>query len=100
MGVGVSSGVCVCPSWARPGCVPQAPLTPLCQRWVAHDSLLLSRAPVNTFSPPPPLPCSPRPITSPQRVQRAACLPGSPVLPRAPLLWPGPARRPSWGLPK
>lgn len=38
-------------------------------------------------------------ITSPQRVQQAAYLQGSSVLPRAPLLWPGPARRPSWGLP-
>lgn len=39
-------------------------------------------------------------VTSPQRVQRAAYLPGSPVLLRAPLLWPGPARWLSWGLPK
>uniref|UniRef100_A0A8D1ZGA4 Myc box-dependent-interacting protein 1 n=1 Tax=Sus scrofa TaxID=9823 RepID=A0A8D1ZGA4_PIG len=42
---------------------------------------------------------SPSPRPSPQRVQLAACLPGSPALPRAPLLWPGPARRPSQGLP-
>lgn len=39
-------------------------------------------------------------VTSPQRVQLAACLPGSPVLPRAPLPWPGPARQPSQVLPK
>uniref|UniRef100_A0A8B9WE98 Bridging integrator 1 n=1 Tax=Bos mutus grunniens TaxID=30521 RepID=A0A8B9WE98_BOSMU len=46
-----------------------------------------------------PGPPSPSPRLSPQRVQPAACLPGSPALPRAPLLWPGPARRPSRGLP-
>lgn len=71
-----------------------------CWRLTTFFSCLLPRP-----TPPPAAPAlpprSPRwPVTSPQRVQLAACLPGSPALPRAPLLWPGPARRPSRGLPK
>lgn len=72
----------------------------------AHDCLFSSRAPPLTStrpllpSPPPRPVLSWWPVTSPQRVQQAACLPGSPALLRAPLLWPGPARRPSRGLPK
>lgn len=79
---------------------PVSPLpTPGCSRL---SPLVLCPCP----TPPPPWspPLPPRspwwPVTSPQRVQLAACLPGSPVLPTAPLPWPGPARRPSPGRPK
>lgn len=70
----------------------------------AHRLLFLSPTPPDTrhpCRPRPSLPVPPAgPVTSPQRIQPAACLPRSPALPRAPLLWPGPARRPSRGLPK
>lgn len=54
----------------------------------------------NTSSWPTPCPLSCWPVPSPQKLQPAACLLGSPALLKAPLLCPGPARQPSRGLPK
>lgn len=84
----------------QPGRLSQAP-APLGQHWglMPVFCLVPTHHLVLPASRPPTL-LSLVVFTSPQRVQLAAYLPGSPALLRAPLLWPGPARRPSRGLPK
>uniref|UniRef100_A0A8D1KFS5 Bridging integrator 1 n=2 Tax=Sus scrofa TaxID=9823 RepID=A0A8D1KFS5_PIG len=94
---------------ATPGAaLPKSPSQPFLQalRPAALPSLLFCPALSSLLHPsPPPLLSAALGlglvvlVSCPQRVQLAACLPGSPALPRAPLLWPGPARRPSQGLP-